>query len=313
LWIISIERWLTVVYKISTSKLMAAIAVLTFIVGAVSVFYSITLFLANQPEGSSDLHVSQWSGYLAGSDVQNRSPVVSSVSGSWVVPEVNPLENMTFSGIWVGIGGYGEETLIQTGTEQEYFNGKPVYYAWYELLPDYLVKIPRIQVEPGDKMTASISLVNEAEDTWSIMISDVTRGTNFKKTFVYNSSRLSAEWIVERPKVNGTVSTLADFGTAMFTDCKATIDAVTGVIGNFSYARLVMHDEETPLVSVSPLTSDESGFTVNYLEQPNPTPSASPFTQTFTVQSSLAHTKTAVSHKLCMLQKESYAPLSSKT
>jgi hypothetical protein len=242
--------------------------------------------------------VSQWSGYLAGSDVQNRSPVVSSVSGSWVVPEVNPSENMTFSGIWVGIGGYGEETLIQTGTEQEYFNGKPVYYAWYELLPDYLVKIPRIHVEPGDKMTASISLVNETEDTWSIMISDVTRGTHFEKTVVYNSSRLSAEWIVERPKVNGTVSTLADFGTATFTDCKATIDGVTGVIGNFSYARLVMHDEDTPLVSVSPLTSDESSFTVNYLESPNPTPSASEFTQTVAVKNSWARTKTSVSHKL---------------
>ena len=293
------KRWLAVVSKISASKLMAAIGVLTFIVGAISVFYSITLFLANSsiPGGPSDLHASQWSGYLAASDVQNRSPVVSSVSGSWVVPEVNASENMTFSGIWVGIGGYGEETLIQTGTEQEYFNGKPVYYAWYELLPDYLVQIPRILVQPGDKMTASISLVNEAESTWSIMISDVTRGTHFEKTVVYNSSRLSAEWIVERPKVNGTVSTLADFGTATFTDCKATIDGVTGVIGNFSYARLVMHEEDTPLVSVSPLTSDDSGFTVNYLETLSPTPSAIEFTQTVVVQSSWPPTKTAVSQK----------------
>ena len=295
--IIFIERWLAVVYKISTSKLMAVIAVLTFIVGAVSVFYSVTLFLADHPEGSSDLHVTQWSGYLAGSDVQNRSPVVSSVSGSWVVPGVNPSENMTFSGIWVGIGGYGEETLIQTGTEQEYYNGKPVYYAWYELLPDYLVKIPQIHVQPGDKMTASISLLNEAEDIWSIKISDVTRGTHFEKTVVYNSSRLSAEWIVERPKVNGTVSTLADFETATFTDCTATINGVTGVIGNFSYARLVMHDEDTPLVSVSLLTSDESGFTVKYLEQTSPTPSASPFTRTVAVQNSLALAKNAVSKK----------------
>lgn len=294
---------------------MAAIAVLTFIVGAVSVFYSITLFLANSsmPGEPSDLHATQWSGYLAGSDVQNRSPVVSSVSGSWVVPEVNPSENMTFSGIWVGIGGYGEETLIQTGTEQEYYNGKPVYYAWYELVPDYLVKIPHIHVEPGDKMTASISLLNEAESTWSIKISDVTRGTHFEKTFVYNSSRLSAEWIVERPKVNGTVSTLADFGTSTFTDCKATINGVTGVIGNFSHARLVMHDEDTPLVSVSPLTSDKSGFTVNYLILPDPTPTDIEFTQTVAVQSSWAPAKTAVSQKTFELQTESEALLSSKT
>jgi hypothetical protein len=285
--IISSERWLTVVSKISTSKLMAAIAVLTFIVGAVSVFYSITIFLsiASQPEEPAGLHVSQWSGYMVASDIQNRSPTVSGVSASWVVPEVTPSENSTFSGMWVGIGGYGEDILIQTGTEQEYFNGRPIYYAWYELLPDYLVEIPRIHVQPGDTITASISLVNDNENTWTITLRDVARGEHFEKTVVYNSSRLSAEWVVERPKVNGTVSTLADFGTATFTDCKATVNDVTGGIGNFSYAQLVMHDGDTPLVSVSPLTSDKSGFTVSYLEPPSPTASANPSTQNAIAQS----------------------------
>jgi hypothetical protein len=297
-----VKRWLTVVFKISTSKLMAAIAVLMFFVGAVSVFYSITLFLASssQPEEPAGLRLSQWSGYMAASDVTNRSPVVSSVSASWVVPEVNPSENFMFSGMWVGIGGYGEETLIQTGTEQEYFNGKPVYYAWYELLPDYLVQIPRIRVQPGDKITAYISLVNGTESTWSITLSDVTRDEHFEKNVVYNSSRLSAEWIVERPKVNDTVSTLADFGTATFTDCKATVDGVTGVIGNFSYAQLVMHDGDTPLVSVSPLNGDASGFTVSYLEPPSPTASANEFTQNVAARSGgafSAYAKTAVSKK----------------
>jgi hypothetical protein len=266
---------------------MAAIAVLTFIVGAVSVFYSIATFLsiASQPEGPADLHVSQWSGYMVASDIQNRSPAVSSVSASWVVPEVTPSDNFTFSGIWVGIGGYGEDTLIQTGTEQEYFHGRAVYYAWYELLPNFLVEIPHIRVQPGDSITASISLVNENENTWTIKLRDVTRNEHFEKTFVYNSSRLSAEWVVERPKVNGTVSTLADFGTVAFTDCRASVDGVNGVIGNFSYAQLVMHDGDAPLVSVTPLTVDKSGFTVSYLEQPNPTASANPSTQNAVAQS----------------------------
>ena len=82
---------------------------------------------------------------------------------------------------------------------------------------------------------------------------------------------MTAEWVVERPKVNGTISTLADFGNATFIDCKATLDGVTATIGNFSYAQLVMHEEETPLVSVSPLNAYESGFTVSYLEPPSAT------------------------------------------
>ena len=301
---------------------MVVVAIMTFIVGATAVFYSVTLFLANstQSEDQSVLRVTQWSGYMVASDVkidvQNRSSAVSSVSGSWVVPAVNPSENNTFSGIWVGIGGYGEDTLIQTGTEQEYFNGRPIYYAWYELLPDYLVEIPRIHVQPGDRITASISLVNDNENTWTITLSDVTRGEHFEKTVVYNSSRLSAEWIVERPKVNDTVGTLADFGTAAFTDCAATVDGVIGVIGNFSYAQLVMHDEDTPLVSVSPLNSDASGFTVSYLEHPSPTASANESTQNVAARSHdtfSAYAKTAVSKKAPWVAVEREDSLSSKT
>jgi hypothetical protein len=247
--------------------------VITLIVGAVAVFYAVNLFLENSSQGNetTSLRLSQWSGYLVASDIHDFSPVVSSLSGSWTVPRVYPSENDTFSGVWVGIGGYGEETLIQVGTEQEYINGRASYYAWYELLPDYLIRIPRLHVRAGDTITASISLVNENASTWSIEINDVTQGEHYKKEVVYNSSKLSAEWIVERPKVNDTISTLADFGNVTFTDCQATLNGVTDVIGNFSYAHLVMHEEEgASLVSVSSLNSDGSSFTVSYLEPPNP-------------------------------------------
>lgn len=247
---------------------------MTFIVGAVAVFYSASLLLASlrQTDNIASFRVSYWSGYIVASDIQNRSPVVSSVSASWTVPEIKSSENNTFSGVWIGIGGYGEDTLIQAGTEQECIDGKFVYYAWYELLPDYLVRIPNIRIRPGDTVTASISLVNENTNTWSIEIADVTRGERFKKTVVYNSSRLSAEWIVERPKVNGTISTLADFGNVTFTECKTTINGITGAIGNFSYAQLVMHDDDNPLVSVSSFNDDGSSFTVRYLELPSASP-----------------------------------------
>jgi hypothetical protein len=281
---------------------VAVIAVLTFFVGAVLVSYSVTLFFAgsSQPEAPEVLHVSQWSGYIVASDMQNRSRAVSSVSASWVVPAVTFSENATFSGVWVGIGGYGEDSLIQTGTEQEYLNGEAVYYAWYELLPDYLVPLRSIHVQPGDVMTASISLVNDNTSTWAITIRDVTQNELFKKTFVYNSSRLSAEWVVERPKVNSTVSTLADFGSVTFTECTATVGGVAGVIGNFSYSQFVMHEEDTPLVSVSSLDGDESGFTVRYLEPPSPTASANDLTQNVAAQSGCAfsaYAETAVSKK----------------
>jgi hypothetical protein len=258
----------------NASKLCSAIAIMTFIVGAVAVYYSISLFLAspNQTDNPPSFKISHWSGYIVASDIQNRSPVVSSVSASWTMPEIKPSENNTFSGVWVGIGGYGEDTLIQTGTEQEYVNGQVAYYAWYELLPDHLVHIPNIHVQAGDAVTASISLINENTNTWLIEIADITRNQRFRKTFVYNSSRLSAEWIVERPKVNGTISTLADFGNVTFTECKAVMDGVAGAIGKSDYAKFVMVGaEDKPLVSVSSLNEEGSSFTVSYLEPSNAT------------------------------------------
>jgi hypothetical protein len=265
-------------------------AVATFIIGAFAVFYSINLFLASpsQPDVPASLRVSQWSGYIVASDIQNPSPVISSVNASWTVPEVKPSENDTFAGVWVGIGGYGEETLIQTGTEQEYLNGRPVYYAWYELLPAYIVRIPNLHIQPGDTIAASISLVNKNTNTWSIEITDVTRNQHYKKDdVVYNSSLLTAEWIVERPNVNNVTSTLANFVNATFTECTATVDNITGTIGNFSYAQLVMHDDkDNPLVSVSPLSDNGSGFTVSYLEPASTTTIAN----NLSVQTSTTHT-----------------------
>jgi hypothetical protein len=157
--------------------------------------------------------------------------------------------------------------LIQTGTEQEYIHGRVSYYAWYELLPTHLVRIPSLHVRSGDLITASVSLVSQNANRWSIEINDVTRGEQFKKVVVYNSSMQSAEWILERPLVNDNISTLANFGNATFTECKATVNSVTGTLGNFSYSQLIMHEDgDTPLVSVSPLNEVGSGFTVTYIE-----------------------------------------------
>jgi hypothetical protein len=263
-----------VLSKTNSSKRYTIMAVALIVIDIIVIGYSVSMFFTSpsQVNEPTSIRLSQWSGYMVASDIQNQSPVVTSVSGSWAVPVVKSSENETFSGVWIGIGGYGEKTLIQTGIEQEYINGESDYYAWYELYPNYLVRIRSFRVQPGDTITASISLINENASNWSIALHDVTRGETFQKVVVYDSSMLSAEWIVERPTVNNAVSTLANFGIVRFTDCKATINGVAGAIGNFSYAQIIMRDDnDTSLVSVSPLNVDRSGFTVSYLESPSAT------------------------------------------
>ena len=50
-------------------------------------------------------------------------------------------------------------------------------------------------------MTASINLVNSDTNRWSIQISDASTGQAFSRNVVYNSTRSSGEWIMERPTI----------------------------------------------------------------------------------------------------------------
>lgn len=209
-----------------------------------------------------------WSGYIVVTDYTNQQPIVSSVKGSWIVPKVNVNDSPhnSFSAAWIGIGGQTDETLIQIGTEHDCINGMDTYSAWYEMLPNDSVTITTINVSPGDQITASMTLINPTNYEWSIQISDDTKGQVFQQNFIYHSSRLSAEWIVERPEINNRFSTLCDFGKIVFTDATVTMNTKSGNIGNFpSYMVTINDRQNNQLTSVSSLTSKGSSFTVNYL------------------------------------------------
>ncbi len=241
------------------------------LVGFVFLNQLLIQFNASSLNELAPARVSHWSGYIVSLDLQNKSQGVSSINASWIVPSITYSVNDTYSSIWVGVGGYGESTLIQAGTEQHSENGRVEYFAWYELLPRTIIRISTLDIQPGDKVTTTITLVNENTDSWLIQVVDETEGRSFQKTVTYDSSQKSAEWIVERPLVNGEISTLANFNQVTLTGCTTTINGVTGSIKNFTYTPAVMVDaNDTDLVSTSPLTDDGSSFTVTYIK-PNQT------------------------------------------
>lgn len=214
-----------------------------------------------QEIGSSD-----WSGYVVVSDSVNPSPVLRNISASWIVPMVTPSPIDAFSDVWIGIGGLTDDSLIQTGTSQDSVDGAGVYEAWYELLPDYSITITSINVSAGDEITTSISLLDAGTDQWLIQIADITSGQSFSQSFFYLSSRLSAEWIVERPTINNTLAVLANFGSATFADLKVSMDSRSGTAADFPLSRVMMYDRQNiQLVTVSELAVRGSTFTVTYL------------------------------------------------
>ncbi len=162
---------------------------------------------------------SNWSGYA-------ESGHFTSIYGSWTVPQVGPgmadRSSGWFSSAWVGIDGFADTHLIQTGTEQDYYDGRAFYTAWWEILPKAETTIAE-PVSPGDAMSASIiqtavtiaatkhKKAKVVTDGWIISLRDTTRGWSFTTEQVYKGPGDSAEFIVEAPVVGRSVSSLSDY------------------------------------------------------------------------------------------------------
>ncbi|HVS84725.1 MAG TPA: G1 family glutamic endopeptidase [Gaiellaceae bacterium] len=151
---------------------------------------------------------SNWFGYNQGS-LALGGTLFNSIGGDWIVPTASEHApgQAAYSSDWIGIGGgcvdsgctVGDETLIQTGTEQD---SDGTYGAWWELVPAPSISIS-MTVAPGDHMHASIAEIVPFSDVWTITLQDVTRNETFTQTVPYPSTHLTAEWIEETPLLLG--------------------------------------------------------------------------------------------------------------
>jgi hypothetical protein len=218
---------------------------------------------SSNPDGHTIVSVG-WAGYVVSKSL-NEQREVTGISAQWTVPKVNASAGNGYSSAWIGIGGQSDKTLIQTGTEHNVVGGEENYHVWYEMLPDYAIRIDEFEVQPGDRISASIVLVDAETREWSIQIVDETSGQVFNENFQYNSTCASGEWIVERSLVNGQISNLANFGNLTFRCCQIDLNQSAGAIGNFSYSKVHMTNQQfTRLASASTLNEDGASFSVHY-------------------------------------------------
>lgn len=170
---------------------------------------------------------SNWSGYA-------ESGTYTGVSSTWTVPAVSASTSATYSSAWIGVDGFNNSNLIQTGTEEDYYSGAAHYDAWWEILPASETEISpsTYPVAPGDRMSASIyetsattttrgggfgfgrNRAGSTEHLWDITISDTTNATKhwtFTTQQAYNGPGSSAEWVMEAPEVGGRIATLAHY------------------------------------------------------------------------------------------------------
>jgi len=182
---------------------------------------------------------SNWAGYaLTGTNASGTATSYSNVVGSWVQPKVTCTAGQpSYSAFWVGLGGFSDDAraLEQIGTESNCdARGRPVYAAWYEIVPAPSIPIA-MKMAPGDRMTAAV-LVQGTQVT--LQLTNTTRHIRVtRRVTVQQPDLTSAEWIAEAPSScssSGQCRTLplADFGTVSFARAAATGDGHAGTISN---------------------------------------------------------------------------------
>jgi hypothetical protein len=182
-----------------------------------------------------------WSGYAV------STPDVTSVTGTFTVPEVGPPGSIgglpPNVGAWVGIDGYTSGTVEQTGIGGSWDDatGTATYYAWWEMFPRNSATIKTLKISAGDSITASVTY--NGGGSFTLSITDNTTGQSFTKTASAPAGgpnvaqRSSAEWVVERPATiyNGylTILPLATFDPEVtFTDASFTASGTTATLQN---------------------------------------------------------------------------------
>jgi Peptidase A4 family len=202
---------------------------------------------------ASSGHSGNWSGYNA------TGGAFTSVSGNWTVPQVGTVASGA-DATWVGIGGVTSRDLIQAGTQAVVQSGQVVYSAWWETLPQTSQTVP-LNVSAGDKM--SVSITQQSDGTWLILIRDTTTGGSFRKSVAYQSSLSSAEWVEEAPAGRRQMIPLDNFGSVSFASATTVEDGQQRTLAQAGGQPITMYNQaEQALAQPSVLGADGASFTV---------------------------------------------------
>jgi hypothetical protein len=135
----------------------------------------------------------------------------TSASASWTEPSVTCHSTNDLMAPWVGIDGYGSSSVEQTGVATDCSSGHAVYQGWYEMYPQSPVYYTNA-VAAGDHINASVT---RSGTTYTLVLSDTTKGWTKTTTKSGSFSNSSAEVIIESP-----TGSYPQFGTVSFTNAK---------------------------------------------------------------------------------------------
>ena len=171
-----------------------------------------------------------WAGYA---DVSGTHGTFTKVSGAWTVPSVTCTAEDRITSDWVGLDGFSSSTVEQDGTVSQCFEGRAVYYSWYEMYPAGTIAVGTT-VAAGDHIQASVS---RSGSSYTLALTDSTHGANsFTKHATCATTTCldtSAEWIAERPAYSIGIVPEAQFATVPFSAASETAAGRTSTISGY--------------------------------------------------------------------------------
>jgi Peptidase A4 family len=166
---------------------------------------------AHQAHGAGfNINGYNWGGYAA------TGSGFTSVTATWTEPSVTCNSTNDLYAPWVGIDGYGSNTVEQTGVATDCSSGRPVYQAWYEMYPasPVYLSLSSYPVAAGNSFTGTVTFVGSSKFTLTLV--NNSRGWTYTITKKLSSARrLSAEVIIESP-----TGAYPNFGSVTFTNAK---------------------------------------------------------------------------------------------
>jgi hypothetical protein len=161
------------------------------------------------------VYFSNWSGYA----VTGSAGAFTHAEAFYVEPTIHASQCSTTSeSMWAGIGGYSGDALGQDGTA---YNepGLGNHQSWWELVPGNGPHAMSLYGHPTYEFDASTRWLGGA---YRFYIYDYYTGhSQVKDVSTSTYSGRSAEGILERPKVNGSLTNLSNVGTVTFYDTYA--------------------------------------------------------------------------------------------
>jgi hypothetical protein len=123
----------------------------------------------------------------------------TSISASWIVPIASCLSTNDLLEQWIGLDGYGTDTIEQVGVTIDCGSGAPVYDAWYDMFPSFPVYLNRTTYPVGATEALQATVQFTTTNQFQITLTNKTRGWTYTTTKnpLPGTRRLSAELMVE--------------------------------------------------------------------------------------------------------------------